>query len=67
MGRDNELTPQQVADLLGVSPSTVRRYEDSGILKPSRRLRGSGHRRYARADVDRLLAEEQGDSPPTDG
>lgn len=60
MGRANELTPQQVADLLGVSASTVRRYEDNGVLKPVRRLPGSGHRRYDRAAVERLLAETEG-------
>jgi hypothetical protein len=51
-GKD-ELTPAQVALELGVSPSTVRRYEERGILAPARRLPGSRYRRYARADVDR--------------
>lgn len=59
--REDELTPQQVADLLGVSPSTVRRYEAKGILAPARRLPGSKYRRYNRADVERLLED-----PPTE-
>lgn len=61
MGRDDELTPQQVADLLGVSPSTVRRWEEAGVLTPKRRLPGSGHRRYDRAAVEQLLAETEGE------
>jgi excisionase family DNA binding protein len=54
VGDGEELTPQEVADLLGVSPATVRRWEEREILRPSRRLPGSGHRRYRRADVDAL-------------
>ncbi|QKW15449.1 MerR family transcriptional regulator [Verrucosispora sp. NA02020] len=53
MGKD-ELTPTEVARELRVSPSTVRRWEETGILKPSRRLPGSGHRRYSRSSVDAL-------------
>lgn len=56
----DELTPQQVADLLKVSPSTVRRYEESGVLKPIRRLPGSRHRRYSRAQVEKLMRESLG-------
>lgn len=58
IGTGGELTPAEAAEILGVSASTVRRYEDRGLLKP-RRLIGSGHRRYARADVERLR-----DNPP---
>jgi MerR-like DNA binding protein len=47
-----ELTPAEVARELGVSPSTVRRYEERGILAPARRLPRSRYRRYARADVE---------------
>ena len=50
-GERSEMTPAQVADELGVSPSTVRRYEQRGILVPARRLPGSRYRRYDRADV----------------
>lgn len=50
-GKD-EMTPAQVAAELGVSPSTVRRYEKRGIITPTRRLPGSRYRRYARADVE---------------
>lgn len=52
VGAGDELSPAEVASLLGVSASTVRRYEDKGWLVPARRLAGSGYRRYARADVE---------------
>lgn len=47
----DELTPAQVAKRLGVSPSTIRRYEERGILVPTRRLPGSGYRRYSEEAV----------------
>jgi hypothetical protein len=64
-GRD-EMTPAQAALELGVSPSTIRRYEERGILAPARRLPGSRYRRYARADVERAkqrIAAGEFDSP----
>lgn len=57
----DELTPQQAADLLGVSSATVRRWEDRGIIAPTRRLPGSSHRRYSRTEVERLR-----DNPPAE-
>jgi excisionase family DNA binding protein len=54
VGDGDELTPTEAARILGVSASTVRRYEDRGYLAPTRRLPGSGHRRYRRADVVEL-------------
>lgn len=53
MGRD-EMTPSEVAREFDVSPATVRRWELSGILAPSRRLPGSKHRRYSRVAVAEL-------------
>lgn len=68
LGKD-ELTPTQAAEVLGVSAATVRRWEEKGILLPSRRLPRSGHRRYARADVDaakaKIAAGEFEDTPST--
>jgi excisionase family DNA binding protein len=58
VGSGDELTPAEAGEILGVSPSTVRRYEERGLLTP-RRLHGSGHRRYRRADVEALR-----DTPP---
>ncbi len=54
IGDGSELTPLEVAREFRVSPATVRRWEAAGILKPSRRLPGSKHRRYSRAAVDAL-------------
>jgi DNA-binding transcriptional MerR regulator len=56
---EDALTPVEAARILGVSESTVRRYEDdtpqrAALLKPVRRLPGSGHRRYRRGDVEAL-------------
>lgn len=53
VGDGAEMLPAQAAEILGVSPSTVRRFESKGWLKPKRRL-PSGHRRYSRDDVVEL-------------
>jgi excisionase family DNA binding protein len=63
MGKD-ELTPTEVAREFNVSPATVRRWEKSGVLPPTRRLPGSGHRRYSRADVEALKAKLNDQSTP---
>ncbi|MGI8926877.1 MAG: helix-turn-helix domain-containing protein [Tepidiformaceae bacterium] len=46
------LTVRPVAEMLGLSDDTVRRWADSGIL-PALRL-PSGHRRFERAAVEAL-------------
>lgn len=62
---NTELTPVEVAREFNVHPSTVRRWEAAGILKPARRLPGSQHRRYSREAVDGLKAAlEQGAAAP---
>ena len=54
----DELLPlSAVADALGVSPSTVRRLADQGALPGTRT--GGGHRRFRRADVQRLARERR--------
>ena len=45
---------REAAALLGVSPNTLRRAEESGVI-PCVRSPG-GHRRYRRRDLDKLLA-----------
>lgn len=52
VGKGDELTPSEVASEFNVSPATVRRWGTRGWLPPTRRMPGSGYRRYSRADVD---------------
>ena len=49
-----ELSPIAVAREFNVSASTVRRWESAGVLAPTRRLPGSGCRRYSRDAVNAL-------------
>src|SRR5437660_6702189 len=44
----------EVAAQLGVSPRTLRYYEELGLLRPSSKTAG-GARRYSEAEVERLL------------
>jgi excisionase family DNA binding protein len=44
----------QVAKLMGLSPKTVSRYAKEGKLPYVRTL--GGHRRYSKAEIDKLLA-----------
>lgn len=55
MADDQDMTVGQVAKFCGVSADTVRRWEERGVLSPSRRLPGSGHRRYSKRDVEEAL------------
>lgn len=54
---DEWLSPSAVGAALGVSLSTVRRLADQGVL-PGRRTEG-GHRRFRRADVQRLARQRR--------
>jgi diguanylate cyclase (GGDEF)-like protein/excisionase family DNA binding protein len=58
------LRVQQAADLLGVSPTTVRRWADSGTID-SRRT-PSGQRRFSRHVLERQPAAGDGPAPPDD-
>lgn len=53
-GDDKELSPADVAREFKVSASMVRRWGVRGWLPPTRRLAGSGYRRYSRADVEKF-------------
>ncbi len=44
---------RQLAAQTGVSPKTIRFYEDIGLL-PAPRRKPNGYRQYTQADVDRL-------------
>lgn len=59
----SETGPRGAARILGIDPSTVTRWAESGLLPVARRL-PSGYRRYRVADVvalaDRMAAEDGG-------
>lgn len=48
-----EYTVQQLSNIAGVSPRTLRYYDEIGILKPAR-ISSSGYRIYGQKEVDRL-------------
>lgn len=58
---DATVTMRAAADALGVSPSTIRRWVDSGRLT-ARRTQG-GHRRFLADDVRRLRTASNPDGP----
>ena len=55
VSRHEYLTPAQVCVLLKISARTLYRYQDGGFITPV--LLPSGHRRFRRIDVDRLVTE----------
>ncbi len=52
------LTTGDAAQLLGLHPSTVRRWNKSGILK-SYRIGSRGDRRFRREEIDAFLKEAE--------
>jgi len=57
MAKINEfMTVGEAAEYLGISPSSLRRWDRAGKLK-ARRHSASLYRLYLRADLDRFLAE----------
>jgi len=48
-----EYTVRKLAGIAGVSPRTIRYYDEVGLLKPVR-INSSGYRIYGRKEVDRL-------------
>lgn len=48
------LTIREVAELFGVHQQTLRRWDEEGKLKAVR-VGKFGHRKYRKADVDKLL------------
>lgn len=48
-----EYTVQKLSRLAGVSPRTIRYYDEIGLLKPAR-INSSGYRIYGSQEVDRL-------------
>ncbi|MFB9833806.1 helix-turn-helix domain-containing protein [Actinoallomurus acaciae] len=54
--RDDLLKPREVAELFGVRTTTIARWAREGKLTALRTP--GGHRRYSRADIRRLVADE---------
>lgn len=50
---DSVLSIGDLAEAAGVSPPTIRYYEEIKLIPPARRS-AAGHRHYTREDVDRL-------------
>ena len=53
MNQEDSYTIQQVGREIGLPPSTLRYYEQIGLLDPVERA-ANGHRRYSQADLGRL-------------
>lgn len=51
---DDWLTPRQAADLIGITPDTIRKWARDGVL-PSQRVRAGSHRRFRHSDVVALI------------
>lgn len=49
----NQITIKEAADLLGVTTTTLRRWDKEGKLKPVKTL--GGHRRYNKEEILKLL------------
>ncbi len=58
------VTLSEAAEILGVHPSTVRHWADSGEL-PSQRTRG-GHRRFRRRDLEQWTASRRRQMAPAE-
>ena len=48
---------KEAAELLGVNPETLRRWDKEGLLKPIRvgLRRGVGDRRYKQEDIEQFI------------
>jgi excisionase family DNA binding protein len=63
--RRDWLSLGEASRLLGVSAATLRRWSDSGRLRPF--TTPGGHRRFAREALERLLPSDRGRRPPLAG
>ena len=57
-GMDNTYRIAEAAKMLGVHPSTLRRWDEKGILRPSTRTL-TGERRYTEADLKAITDKEE--------
>lgn len=53
---DDLLTTQEAAQLLGVSPTSIKRWADQGLLRCAKTI--GRHRRFRRAEVEALRTKE---------
>ena len=63
-GSGDFLSTREVAQLAGVGPSAVKRWADASLLSCRRTV--GGHRRFARAEVERLLKSQSPEGPGGD-
>ena len=54
----NTYRTAEAAKMLGVHPSTLRRWDKKGILRPSTRT-PTGERRYTEADLKAITDKEE--------
>ena len=57
-GMDNTYRIAEAAKMLGVHPSTLRRWDEKGILRPSIRTL-TGERRYTDADLEAVRKNKE--------
>ena len=52
---------KEAAEMLGVNPETLRRWDRDGVLKPIRigKRRGVGDRRYQLEDIEKFIKENK--------
>lgn len=62
IAHDTVLTPSEVASLFGVTPKTIARWDEAGIL-PGERTPG-GHRRFRSTAVHELFTFLEGVGEP---
>ncbi len=56
---DDWLTTREVAEMLGVGTTSVKRWSEEGRLRAFKTA--GGHRRYRRVDIARILQEQEDD------
>jgi excisionase family DNA binding protein len=64
MGTRRMLTVGQAADYIGVSPSSIRKWSNRGLVQAYRTP--GGDRRFSIDDLDELIRVPHGASPQTD-
>ena len=63
MMNNEQLTVSEAARLLGVSPTTVRRMLDAGVIRGWRIPIGTRHRRIPADEVERIRRDLCGEQP----